>query len=247
MAHPSGPGRYPGLSLCIPVLDEAGAIANVLERSLRAAAGLRACGIDALEIIVVDDGSSDQTAAIVRGYPDVRLLSHGGTRGYGAALKTAFASASHDLLAFIDGDGTYPPEALPDLCRPIVGGVADLVVGSRRGGAPSRMPLVRRAGNLVFAQLLALSTWSAVRDSTSGMRAFRREILDTLAPLPDGLHLTPAMSRGAILAGLRVHEVPIAYDERVGRSKLNVRRDGFLFLWSILGASRPGATPSKQE
>ena len=229
------------------MLDEEGAIAGVLDRSLRAAACLRSCGIDALEIIVVDDGSRDRTAAIVRGYPEVRLLSHPGTRGYGAALKTAFASASHDLVAFIDGDGTYPPEALPDLCLPILRGTADLVVGSRRGGAPSRMPLVRRAGNLFFAQLLALSTWSAVRDSTSGMRAFRREILDTLAPLPDGLHLTPAMSRRAIVAGLRIHEVPIAYDERVGRSKLSVPRDGVLFLWSILGASRLGAASSKQE
>ncbi len=69
------------------------------------------------------------------------------------------------------------------------------------------------------------------------MRVFRRGVLDVLTaatPLPDGLHLTPAMSRRAISAGLRMAEVPIAYDERVGRSKLSVPRDGVRFLWSIL-------------
>jgi glycosyltransferase involved in cell wall biosynthesis len=226
-----------GLSLCIPVLDEEGAIGHVLTRALRAAASLQPCGIDDLEIIVVDDGSSDRTPDIVATFPEVRLIRHAGNRGYGAALKTAFASARHDLIAFIDGDGTYPPEALPQLCLPVLQGTADLVVGSRRGGAPSQMPLVRRMGNLLFANLLALLTRSAVNDSTSGMRVFRRDVLDVLSavtPLPDGLHLTPAMSRRAISAGLRMTEVPIAYDERVGRSKLSVPRDGVRFLWSIL-------------
>jgi glycosyltransferase involved in cell wall biosynthesis len=226
-----------GLTLCIPVLDEEGAIGHVLTRALRVAAALQPCGIDDLEIIVVDDGSSDRTPDIVRTFPEVRLIRHAGNRGYGAALKTAFASARHDLIAFIDGDGTYPPEALPELCLPVLQGTADVVVGSRRGGAPSRMPLVRRMGNLLFANLLALLTRSPVNDSTSGMRVFRREALDLLsaaAPLPDGLHLTPAMSRRAISAGLRMAEIPIAYDERVGRSKLSVPRDGVRFLWSIL-------------
>jgi glycosyltransferase involved in cell wall biosynthesis len=226
-----------GLTLCIPVLDEEGAIGHVLTRALRAAAALRACGVGDLEIIVVDDGSSDRTPQIVATFPEVRLIRHAGNRGYGAALKTAFASARHDLIAFIDGDGTYPPEALPELCLPVLQGSADVVVGSRRGGAPSRMPLVRRMGNLLFANLLALLTRSAVNDSTSGMRVFRRDVLDVLTaatPLPDGLHLTPAMSRRAISAGLRMAEVPIAYDERVGRSKLSVPRDGVRFLWSIL-------------
>jgi glycosyltransferase involved in cell wall biosynthesis len=228
---------YHGLSLCIPVLDEEGAIGHVLTRALRAAALLQPYGIDDLEIIVVDDGSRDRTPDIVTAFPEVRLIRHAGNRGYGAALKTAFASARHDLIAFIDGDGTYPPEALPQLCLPVLQGTADLVVGSRRGGAPSRMPLTRRMGNLLFANLLALVTRSAVNDSTSGMRVFHRDVLDVVtaaAPLPDGLHLTPAMSRRAISAGLRMAEVPIAYDERVGRSKLSVPRDGVRFLWSIL-------------
>ena len=82
-----------------------------------------------------------------------------------------------------------------------------------------------------------MTTRSTVHDSTSGMRVFRREILQALAPLPDGLHLTPAMSRRAIQVGLRVAEVSIRYDERVGRSKLSVPRDGVRFLWSILGTS----------
>ena len=93
------------------------------------------------------------------------------------------------------------------------------------------------SNNVLFANLLALLTHAPVKDSTSGMRVFRRDVLDVVsaaAPLPDGLHLTPAMSRRAISAGLRMTEVPITYDERVGRSKLSVPRDGVRFLWSIL-------------
>jgi glycosyltransferase involved in cell wall biosynthesis len=226
-----------GLSLCIPVLDEEEAIGRVLARAVRLGSPLRARGIEAFEIIVVDDGSCDRSATIVGTFPKVRLIRHGTNRGYGAALKTAFANATHDLVAFIDGDGTYPPEALPAMCQPLLQDTADLVVGLRGGDEPSRMPAVRRVGNLMFAWLLAMTTRSTVHDSTSGMRVFRREILQALAPLPDGLHLTPAMSRRAIQVGLRVAEVSIRYDERVGRSKLSVPRDGVRFLWSILGTS----------
>ena len=84
---------YHGLTLCIPVLDEEGAIGHVLNAALRAAASLQPCGIDELEIIVVDDGSRDRTPDIVGTFPEVRLIRHAGNRGYGAALKTAFASA----------------------------------------------------------------------------------------------------------------------------------------------------------
>jgi hypothetical protein len=111
---------------------------------------------------------------------------------------------------------------------------ADLVIGSRMSGSRSRMPVTRRVGNHFFAGLLTLLGHQRVTDSASGMRVFRRGILERLYPLPDGLNLTPVMSVRAIHEGLRTEEVPITYDERVGRSKLSVVRDGSLFLRSIV-------------
>jgi hypothetical protein len=165
--------------------------------------------------------------------PGVRLIRHPQNAGYGAALKTGFFEAKGDLIGFLDADGTYPPEAFPQLCRLAMNG-ADLVIGSRMSGAESRMPLTRRLGNVFFATLLTVLGRQRVTDSASGMRVFRKGILDRLSPLPDGLNLTPVMSVRAIHEGLRTAEVPIAYSERVGRSKLSVVRDGSLFLRSML-------------
>jgi hypothetical protein len=110
----------------------------------------------------------------------------------------------------------------------------ELVIGSRMSGADSKMPRTRRVGNYFFATLLTLIGRQKVSDSASGMRVFRRNILERIYPLPDGLNLTPVMSTRAVHEGIRMVEVPIPYDERVGSSKLSVFRDGSLFLQSII-------------
>lgn len=224
-----------GLSICIPVLNEADAIAETLTRCLACEIPLRHAGISAFEIIVVDDGSHDDTAERVQQFPHpVRLIQHSANRGYGAALKTAFSAAKYDLVGFLDADATYPPEFFPALCKPVLENDADLVVGSRMAGADSRMPLTRRIGNTLFANLLTIIGRTAVSDTASGMRVFRKSALDVLSPLPDGLNLTPVMSTRALHEDMRVVEVPISYEERVGRSKLNVMRDGVRFLETII-------------
>jgi len=221
------------LSVVIPAYNEESGIVNIIERVLAARPGLQQAGILELELIVVDDGSCDRTAQIVDAQEGVRLIRHVGNKGYGAALKTGFNAARGELLGFLDADGTYPPEYFPDLCRAALEG-ADLVVGSRRSGGDSQMPAVRRLGNFVWANLVSLLGGQRVIDPASGMRVFRREILDRVYPLPDGLNLTPVMSTRAIHEGIRLVEVPIPYKERVGRSKLSVVRDGTRFLSSIV-------------
>jgi len=227
-----------GLSVCIPVYNEEGAITETIERCLATQPALREAGINDFELIVVDDGSKDRSAEQVKRFPQVRLVQHPVNRGYGAALKTGFAAATHDLIGFLDADATYPPEQFPALCRAALDGKADLVIGSRMAGADSSMPLVRRVGNRFFALLLTLLGRTAVSDTASGMRVFKREALDLLSPLPDGLNLTPVMSARAIHEGIKVVEVPIPYHERVGRSKLSVTQDGLRFLktivWTVL-------------
>jgi glycosyltransferase involved in cell wall biosynthesis len=222
------------LSVVIPAYNEMDGIAHVIERVLAIQPSLNHVGVGGLELIVVDDGSCDATANIVARYPDVRLICHGKNRGYGAAIKTGFRHARGTLLAFLDADGTYPPEYLPELCREALERPADIVIGSRMSGCASRMPLVRRIGNGFFAGLLSLLTAAQVTDSASGMRVIRSEVLPMLYPLPDGLNFTPVMSTRALHENLRVIEVPIPYQERLGRSKLSIIRDGQRFLSSIL-------------
>jgi glycosyltransferase involved in cell wall biosynthesis len=220
------------LSVVIPAYNEEDGIAAIVERVLATVPALRDAGVE-LECIVVDDGSRDRTAQIVQGYaPRVRLIRQR-NRGYGGALKTGFSVANGDLLGFLDADSTYPPEYFPEMCRIALGG-ADLVIGSRMAGERSEMPLVRRIGNTVFATLLSLVAGVRISDSASGQRVFRREALPLLYPLPDTLDFTPAMSTRALHENLRVVELPIPYQERSGRSKLSVVRDGLRFFKSIV-------------
>ena len=221
------------LSVVIPAYNEEGGIADIAQRVLAVRPNLAQAGIADLELLVVDDGSHDRTAEIARQIPGVRVLCHVHNRGYGGALKTGFAAARGELIGFLDADGTYPPEHFPQLCQCALNG-SDLVIGSRMAGAKSQMPLTRRVGNFFFATLLSLLSNQRVTDSASGMRVFKREILERVYPLPDGLNLTPVMSTRAVHEGVAVAEVPIPYSERVGRSKLSVVRDGTVFLQSMV-------------
>jgi hypothetical protein len=104
-------------------------------------------------------------------------------------------------------------------------------------GTDSQMPLVRRVGNTIFATLISLVSNVRITDSASGQRVLRREALNLIYPLPDGLNFTPVMSTRAIHENLKMVEVPITYSERAGRSKLSVVRDGWRFLITILGTA----------
>ena len=225
------------LSIVIPAYNEEDGLAEIIERVLDVEPALTNVGIDKFELLVVDDGSSDRTAEIAgqltQQYPNLKLIRHPKNKGYGAALKTGFGRAEGDLIGFLDADGTYPPEYFPLLCTAALNG-ADLVIGSRMSGADSEMPVTRRIGNYFFATLLTLVGRQRVSDSASGMRIFRREILDRIYPLPDGLNLTPVMSTRAVHERIEMAEVPIPYSERIGRSKLSVVHDGTLFLSSML-------------
>src|SRR5215211_5067831 len=221
------------LSVVIPAYNEEKVIAEIACRVLSVESDLREAGVDQLELLIVDDGSRDRTAEVASKIPGVNLICHPRNRGYGAALKTGFSQARGQLIGFLDADGTYPPEYFPQLCRAALNGV-DLVIGSRMAGAESKMPLTRRVGNFFFANLLTLLSRQKVTDSASGMRVFKREILEQIYPLPNGLNLTPVMSTRALHEGVNIGEIPIPYSERVGRSKLSVIRDGRIFMQSMV-------------
>lgn len=221
------------LSIVIPAYNEEHGIAEIANRVLAVEPALKVAGIERLELLVVDDGSRDRTAEVAATISGVSLIRHPKNRGYGAALKTGFSQASGELIGFLDADGTYPPEYFPQLCKVALNG-ADLVIGSRMAGADSKMPLTRRVGNFFFANLLSVLGRQKVTDSASGMRVFKRSILELVYPLPDGLNLTPVMSTRAVHEGVKITEIPIPYSERVGRSKLSVIHDGRIFLQSMM-------------
>lgn len=221
------------LSVVIPAYNEENGIAEIAQRVLSTREKLASVGVGKLELLIVDDGSKDKTAEIAGQIAGVQLIRHPKNRGYGAALKTGFSQANGELIGFLDADGTYPPEYFPQLCENAMDG-SDLVIGSRMAGAESQMPFTRRVGNIFFANLLTLIGHQRVSDSASGMRVFKREILERIYPLPDGLNLTPVMSTRAVHEGIKMTEVPIPYSERVGRSKLSVVHDGRIFLQSMV-------------
>ncbi len=225
------------LSVVIPAYNEESGIAEIAHRVLATKDELKKVGVNKLELLVVDDGSHDKTAEIASSIEGLRLIRHKVNRGYGAALKTGFANAEGELIGFLDADGTYPPERFPDLCKKAQEG-ADLVIGSRMAGEETGMPLVRKIGNTFFAGFISLLGRERITDSASGMRVFKREVLEKVYPLPDGLNLTPIMSTRALHEDVKMVEIPIKYSERVGASKLSAVRDGSVYLqtitWTVL-------------
>jgi glycosyltransferase involved in cell wall biosynthesis len=228
------------LTVVIPALNEEESIGSTIQRCLDARARICHVGrVQDLEIIVVSDGSTDRTAAIAQSFaarePSVRVIVFEKNRGYGAAIKEGFAQGRGHLLAFLDADGTCDPNYFGELCDVIQAEGASVALGSRMQPG-NQMPRLRRVGNLLYALLLGSLSGKAITDTASGMRVVRRDALASLYPLPDGLHFTPAMSARAVMSDQTIVEVPMAYAERVGESKLHVLRDGMRFLFAIRDA-----------
>ncbi|PQO28894.1 glycosyltransferase family 2 protein [Blastopirellula marina] len=221
------------LSIVIPALNEEGAIGSTIERCLEAREAIKEqAGLDNVEILVVNDGSTDRTDEIARSFKDVSVITFPVNQGYGAAIKEGWNQSSGDYLAFLDADGTCDPLFFANLCSVVRAESADVALGSRMG-PDSKMPKIRRLGNNIFACLLGMLSGRRITDTASGMRVVRRDSLRHLYPLPNGLHFTPAMSARALLNDLKVIEIPMAYEERIGDSKLHALRDGFRFLKAI--------------
>jgi glycosyltransferase involved in cell wall biosynthesis len=230
----------PLLTIVIPALNEEESIGSTVQRCLDAREHICRVGeVRDIEVVVVSDGSTDRTVEIAREItqrePSVRLIVFERNRGYGAAIKEGFAQGRGSLVSFLDADGTCDPNYFGELCRVLQREGAAVAVGSRMQPG-NQMPRLRRLGNTIYALLLGSLSGKAVTDTASGMRVLRRDILNSLYPLPDGLHFTPAMSARAVMSDERIVEIPMSYAERVGESKLSVLRDGVRFLFAIRDA-----------
>ena len=223
------------LSIIIPAYNEEDAIANIIERCLKERDTIvRETPVERVEIIVVNDGSHDKTPEIARQFNEISLISYAKNRGYGAAIKAGFEKATGTIVSFLDADGTCDPNYFVGMCNTLIAEDADIVIGSRMT-PESKMPKVRRIGNLLYVALINLLGDTKITDSASGMRVIKKSSLEKIYPLPDGLHFTPSMSCRAVMdENIKILEIPMRYEERVGESKLGVIRDGIRFLKTII-------------
>ena len=220
----------PGVSIVIPAYNEEQGIGSVLAelQTLLAEADFES------EIIMVDDGSQDGTAAAAQEYSGVTVIRHNGNRGYGAALKTAIRHARYDIIGISDADGTYPNERLPNLIERVVAGGYDMAVGARTGDKVA-IPLMRRPAKWVIGRLANLVAGEPIPDINSGLRVFKRSIaLRFFNVLPDGFSFTTTITLAMLTNGYLVSYVPINYHQRVGQSKIRPIRDTLNFIQLIL-------------
>ena len=227
------------LHFVIPAYNEEQSIESIIKRSLAARQTIIANSpVDEVEITVVSDGSTDRTVEIAQRYADqIKLIVFEKNRGYGAAIKEGWRQSCADFLGFLDADGTCDPNFFATLCQALERDKSDVALGNRMH-MRSKMPLVRRVGNFIFAVFLTMFSSEKVQDTASGMRVIRRSSLPKLIPLPDGMHFTPAISARAILdQDLKVSELDMPYHEREGESKLKVWKDGVRFLKVICEAA----------
>ncbi len=211
------------VSIILPAKNEA----LNLERLLPT---LRAAQPDA-EIIVVDDGSSDNTVALCAA-AGVRCISHPYSMGNGAAIKTGARQAKHDVLMFMDADGQHDPGAIQALLDKLDEGY-EMAVGARTGA--SHASLHRRIANSLYNQLASYMAGQKVLDLTSGFRAARRRhFLRFLYLLPNGFSYPTTSTMAFFRSGLPIAYVPICAGRRGGRSHIRLFEDGLRFFMIIL-------------
>jgi len=210
----------PGLSIIVPAYDEEGSIVSVL-------AGIRETMQHVqfpYEILVVDDGSQDNTAALAM-EEGFRVLRHRENQGYGATLKTGIRHAVQPFIAITDADGTYPNERLPELFRQALDEGYDMVVGARTG-EQAHIPLARRPAKWALNQLANYLARRRIPDLNSGLRVFRKEVaMEFMRYLPAGFSFTTTITLAMLTNDYTVQYVPIPYHKRVGQSKINPIKD----------------------
>jgi glycosyltransferase involved in cell wall biosynthesis len=179
------------------------------------------CGL-AVDTLVVDDGSSDATAAVAEKYDRVRVASLRRNCGHGVALRLGYQLAAEhgaDYIVTLDADMQWDPREMPAVLPPLLEGGADFVIGSRVLGTAETDDSLRHAGVRVFALLVSLLTGVKVTDTSSGYRAMRTEVTQTV-PQTQVQYQTSELLIGAIYQGYRVTERPITMHQRfAGESK----------------------------
>ncbi len=219
--------RLRGVSLIVPAYNEEKGIEGVLK-------GL----IDIMnnnktdyEIIVVNDGSTDNTGQILKELSDIVVVDHFQNKGYGAALKSGIRKSRYETVVITDADGTYPNSRIPELVEGIE--EYDMVVGARTG-ENVKIPLIRRPAKSFLNILANYLLETKIPDLNSGLRAFRKDtVMWYFNILPDSFSFTTTITLAMLGDGFAVNYIPIDYGTRKGKSKIKAR-DAFNFLVLIV-------------
>jgi glycosyltransferase involved in cell wall biosynthesis len=197
------------ISVVIPVYNESQTIARVIERVL-------GCGFE-VEIIVVDDGSTDGTREYLQqfSHPKVRCYFHARNHGKAAALRLGFATAKNPFVIVQDADLEYDPKEYARVLEPLLDGRADMVYGSRFLGGPHRVLFFWHfLGNRLLTLISNALSDLNLTDMETGMKAFRRDRLTSLRLSSNRFTFEPEITCKAARAGWRIYEVPISYSGR---------------------------------
>lgn len=216
----------PSVSVILPAKNEAENLDALLPRLKSMAAGLDRD----VEIIVVNDGSTDETREVCAAH-GVRMLTHPYSSGNGAAVKTGARAARGEVLAFMDADGQHDPELIPGLLAKLDEGF-DMVIGARTADAHAGAH--RFAANTFYNWFASWMVGQPVPDLTSGLRVARAERFRRfLYLLPNGFSYPTTSTMSFFRCGYPVAYVPVAVQRRVGKSHIRLLRDGLRFLLII--------------
>jgi len=220
-SNAQGDSSMNGVCILIPTLNEAESIGDVITEFKNL--GFRT-------ILVIDGHSTDATREIAE-REGARVVVQDG-KGKGTAVRQAFDLITDDVVVLIDGDGTYSPSEVSTLLAPILTGEADHVIGNRFGFGGSFSPL-HRFGNRALNKLFWLGYGIKLDDLLSGYRALTKECMSKLDLKKEGFEIEAEMAIQSVKRGIRLKEVPITYQERKGKAKLNTFRDGFKILYTL--------------
>ncbi|HEY7915880.1 MAG TPA: glycosyltransferase family 2 protein [Acidimicrobiales bacterium] len=218
------PERYALLSVIVPVFNERTTVAEVIRR-------IRAVDLPlAIEVIVVDDGSSDGSDKVLAALGDstVRVISHPQNRGKGAAIRTGLEAVRGDLVLIQDADLEYDPQDWSKLLDPILRGKASVVYGSRFTGERKNMLPLHWIGNRLLSLITNVLYSSTLSDMETCYKLFDRRVLEGITIQSDKFDFEPEITAKVLRRGHRIYEVPISYAGREpDEGKKITWRDGF--------------------